>query len=75
MAMTTRPQLGSSPKMADFRIGELAQAKRDRARGRPALGPADLDGDELRQALAVLGDLDGKIAHQIVQGGAEGGER
>ena len=49
--MTTRPQFGSSPAIAVFKIGELAQDERDFARRLPGLRALDLEGHELRQAL------------------------
>ena len=57
MAASTRPQLGSAPKMAAFTRLEPATA-RARSRAIAASGaPGDADLDELRRALAVLGDL------------------
>ena len=60
--------------MAVFRIGELAHGERDLRAAAQFSAPADLEGDELGHALAVLGDLDGQLAHQVVQRGAESGE-
>ena len=72
MAITTRPQLGSSPKIADFRSGELAQASAIVRAAAQLSAPPISKVTNLRQTLAVLGDLDGEIAHEILQGGAEG---
>ena len=61
-AMTTRPQLASSPATAVFTSGEFAIDMAMRWAERVALGARDLDGDELAGALAVARDLLGEVA-------------
>ena len=71
-AMTTRPQLASSPAMAVLTSGELAMLERDAVRAVVALRALHVDADELRRAFAVADDELRELQAQIGQRGAKG---
>ncbi len=58
-------------RLQDRRVGA---GERNPARGRPALGAFDLEGDELGEPFPVLGDLYGEILHEVVQRAGKGRE-
>ena len=70
-AMTTRPQLASSPATAVFTSGELAIAMAMRLADVAPFAPVTFTVDEFSRALAVPGDLLGEVAEEAFQRLAE----
>ena len=74
-AITTRPQLASSPAIAVFTSGELAMERAMRCAPTALLGAVDGDLDEFARAFAVLHHLMREIEQHLVERPAEIGER
>ena len=73
-AITTRPQLASSPATAVLTSGELAIDSAMRLAERAEVAPVDRHLDELARALAVAHHLLGEIEQQAFERPLEAGE-